>query len=296
MQEERNMTRRKHKAGRFVWLLDDENMTAWIDEGTTGGAKVYTLPEKVVAEGKEYVAESVEIGAFFSEAELEELFIPDCYTYIDEDSFRDCGKLRTIHIGSGLRNFFPWSFSCCPVERIIVSPENPNIRVSDDGTMMLSRDGSKLLSVFRPTEHITVPDGVREIGACGLSCNDITRSVTLPLSLEKIGSNGIYELNALKELVLSEGVREIGTQGLSWNPVLELVDLPSTLHALNWELFAEDESLQTLILRSRSVVDAIPSDVKYLAVENCRLVVPHDLAEDYRRHPVWGAFKSVEAI
>ena len=289
------MTRRKHKAGKFVWLLDDESMTAWIDEGTTGGAKVYTLPEKIVAEGKEYVVESVEIGAFYSEPALEELFIPDCYTYIDEDSFKDCGKLRTVHIGFGLSNFFPWSFSCCPVERIIVSPENPNIRVSDDGTMMLSRDGSKLLSTFCPTEHVTVPDGVREIGACGLSCNSITRSITLPHSLEKIGSNGIYELGALKELFVPEGVREIGTQGISWNPNLELVDLPSTLHSLNWELFAEDESLRTLILRSHSVVDTNLSDVKYLAVENCRIVVPHDLVEDYRRHPTWSTFKSVEA-
>ena len=42
--------RRKVPQGDFEYLVDDDDRTAWINEGNSGGARIYTLPEKVVIE------------------------------------------------------------------------------------------------------------------------------------------------------------------------------------------------------------------------------------------------------
>lgn len=42
--------RRKVRQGDFEYLVDDDDRTAWINEGNSGGARIYTLPEKVVIE------------------------------------------------------------------------------------------------------------------------------------------------------------------------------------------------------------------------------------------------------
>lgn len=79
------MERRSYEKDGFVYLLDD-NQTAWIREGSTGGQR-YRLPESIDVAGKSYMITDTDIGAFCDEPNLEELIVPDCYKYIDEDSF-----------------------------------------------------------------------------------------------------------------------------------------------------------------------------------------------------------------
>ena len=70
--------RRRYRIGDFEYLLDDEDRTAWISEGNSGGAKVYTMPENVEIEGVVYTITSVEIGAYGTpqDASLEEVWFP----------------------------------------------------------------------------------------------------------------------------------------------------------------------------------------------------------------------------
>lgn len=124
--------RRKIEKDLFTFLVDDDDMTAWISEGQSDGGRVITLPEAVELEGKTFRIKSVEIGGYCNEHRLEELFIPDCYEYIDEDSFRDCENLKTVHIGKGLEWYSKWSFNGCPLERVEVDPGNPFMKVSEN--------------------------------------------------------------------------------------------------------------------------------------------------------------------
>lgn len=38
--------RRRYRIGDFEYLLGDDDRTAWISEGNSGGAIIYTMPEK----------------------------------------------------------------------------------------------------------------------------------------------------------------------------------------------------------------------------------------------------------
>ena len=92
--------RRRYRIGDFEYLLDDEDRTAWISEGNSGGAKVYTMPEKVEIEGVVYTITSVEIGAYGTpqDASLEEVWFPDSYDFFDECSFSN-SPIKKIHLG-----------------------------------------------------------------------------------------------------------------------------------------------------------------------------------------------------
>ena len=42
--------RRRVRKGEFEYMVDDDDRTAWVNIGHSGGAKIYLLPEKVVIE------------------------------------------------------------------------------------------------------------------------------------------------------------------------------------------------------------------------------------------------------
>ena len=205
--------RRKVICGDFIYLVDDDDMTAWIGDGHTGGGRTAVLPESVVLEGRTYGIRSVEIGAYAGEEELEELYIPDCYEFIDEGSFHGCGRLRTVHIGKGLRWYCYWSFSGSPIEKIDIDPDNPFLKVSDDGCSVLSKDGKTMFYNVIPKPVLAVQDGVEVLAECAISCNDITEEITLPVSLRKLGPNAIFECQALEGLTLRS--RQLVDTGVS---------------------------------------------------------------------------------
>jgi len=199
--------RRRYHAGYFEYLLDDDDGTAWINEGTCFGATVYTLPEEVVLAGKTYRLTSVEI-AYNTEDDiwLKELTIPDSYEFIDEDSFPDA-KLEKIRVGRGLEKWLPWSFrSASPTVEVTISPENPHLKVSDDGHGILSKDGRRFFGFVHKNSELSVPEGVEEICYTAISCLDNLTRLTLPSSIRTFESYGFFECRKLERLILPVAV------------------------------------------------------------------------------------------
>jgi len=192
--------RRRVCQGEFEYLVDDDDRTAWIYKGNSGGAKVYTLPETAVIDGVPYTITSVEIGAYGTESDslIEELYIPDSYEYLDEESFR-ASPIKVLHIGKGLRHYMFWSLKSAVSDFVVeMDQDNPFIRMFDDGHMVLSKDGKTLIYLLHDLEEVTVPDGVETICSYAISCNTKLRRVNLPPSLKTIEPNGISENENLK--------------------------------------------------------------------------------------------------
>ena len=53
-------SRREYKQSEFVYLLDDEEKTAWIAKGHIGQWQRYCIPDHVMVDGERYIVESVE--------------------------------------------------------------------------------------------------------------------------------------------------------------------------------------------------------------------------------------------
>ena len=192
--------RREVSQGDFAFLVDDEDRTAWISEGNSGSREVYTLPEQVVIDGMNYLITSVEIGAFNTckDKGLKELFVPNCYEYLDEESFNG-SPIERLHLGKGLKHYMFWFMKSAVANvEIIIDPQNPYIKMSDDGHMVLSKDGTQLIYLVHDIEEVFVPEGVEVIHSYAISCMKNLQKLHLPESLIEVQQDGIFQCPLLQ--------------------------------------------------------------------------------------------------
>lgn len=196
--------RRRVRQGDFEYLVDDGDRTAWISEGHCGGVRVYTMPEKVTIEGVEYTITSAEFGAYRTphDTNLEEVYFPDNYEYFDEYTFCD-SPLRKVRLGKGFRHYTYWTLrSAVPDVKVEIDADNPYIKMSDDGHMVLSKDGKKLIYLVHDIEDVFVPEGVKSVLGCAISCNHKLKRLHMPGTLKEIATDGIMGNVSLERLML----------------------------------------------------------------------------------------------
>ena len=285
----------------FEYLLDDDDRTAWIKEGNSGGARVYVMPEKVEIDGVTYTITSVELNAYNTllDTGLEELYIPDSYEYFDELAFGR-SPLRKIRLGKGIRYYMHGALHFAADDvRMEIDPDNPYIKMSDDDHSVLSKDGKELIYVIHDVEELFIPEGVESIAGCAVMGKTRMRTVHLPPSLKRIAVDGMISNFRLESLLIPEGVEEIGCQAFSGNTALASADFPSTLAEMDSDTFLFDKRLSSLTLRSPTVVKVnFRGCVWYteFPMESCRLVVPKQLVPEYRKDPFWGWIKQIDPI
>ena len=169
--------RRRCRMGDFEYMLDDDDLTAWIEDGHSNGARIYTLPETVEIENRIFRITSVEAGGYGTENDrnIEELIIPDSYEYLDEYSF-GAAPINKLHIGKGLQYYHPWCLkSAAPNISIDIHPQNNSLKMSEDGHFVLSKDGKGLVALIHDLEVVTIPDGVERIRSCAITCKNNLR-------------------------------------------------------------------------------------------------------------------------
>ena len=285
----------------FEYLLDDDDRTAWIQEGNSGGARVYVMPEKVEIDGVTYTITSVEFNAYNTPLDtgLEELYFTDGYEYFDEYAFGR-SPLKKIRLGKGLRYYMQGALrSAADDVRMEIDPDNPYIKMSNDGHSVLSKDGKELIYVIHDVEELVIPEGVESIAGCAIMGKTRMRTVRLPSSLKRIAVDGMIDNSRLESLLIPEGVEEIGCQAFCGNASLTSADFPSTLAEMDSETFLFDRRLACLTLRSPTVVNVnFQGRIWYeeVPLETCRLVVPKRLIPEYRKDPFWGWIKQIDPI
>ena len=119
---------------------------------------------------------------------MTELYLPETLEEIDDNAFVGCDYLGYI----------------------IVPEENKHFLGNDNGTMLLSADGEKLIwySFMNEDEEYSVPEGVKQIYASAFRRAPLT-SVTLPDGLEYIGYFA-FERTNITELHIPASVTQIG--------------------------------------------------------------------------------------
>lgn len=278
--------RRLYRNGNWIYLLDDDDRTAWIVKGHIGRSKRFRVPDRIDVDGHNYTITSIEMRAFNHPRTLRYLSIPDSIEYVDEDVFIFMPKLQSIHIGKGVKHLTDWHFrrgeGSTP---LFIDKDNPNIKLSNN--LLLTGDGKTVLRTMKYCRNYIIPEGVERIYGCAMWENKILKEVTLPSTLKVVGDNGLANNPKLKRLVFPEGFETFDVQGLMDNTELEYLDLPSTLKKLT-DSICGCTSLQTLIIRTNHVfdspveIDGIPSD--------CKLLVPDCLVKEYEKHPLWSNF------
>ena len=291
-------SRRKYKQGKFVYLLDDEEKTAWIGKGHIGRCRRYRLPDHVLVDGQRYTVESVELGAYNHPRTLRHLVIPDTFVFVDCDTLYGLENLRSVYIGKRVEQLNNFNFRLCPkLKSIRIDKDNPHLKYENG--MVLSKDGKTLWSAYTKRPHTIIPNGVEEIGCSAFMDNEQLEHSTFPKTLRKIESNGFCNCPKLHCVVLPKCVETIGDQCFMENENLNYVDMPVTLSDLGYQTFADCPNLETVILRSPKNLDFKKCFGAYLHDEPMvapRLYVPADLVEQYRQDSEWGVFPHILPI
>ena len=140
--------------------------------------KIYRASAKIAGEVTvENTVESIEPGAFSMCGELERVYIPQSVTYIGEDAFGYCAKLKKADLSEGLNTIAPIAFKYCYA---LESADIPTT-VTEIGE-----------GAFYNCPNITraiISEGVQTIGmGAFLSCTGLKQAV-IPKSAEFVGDN-----------------------------------------------------------------------------------------------------------
>lgn len=225
--------------GDAVWTVSDTGVARLFGEGTVsapyGISEFKTIKKAVISEGV-----TVLTGVFQKCTALEEVVLPGSLTEIGQDTFRGCSSLTSVTLPRGVtaigafafvdsalqelvcpdtleqigRNAFAGSairsltvpasavFSnlvfdhCYKLEELILTPGTGTMPDYDTGTVWSGRGGGAHM-------HVTVQEGVKNIGAYAFYNLACLQSISLPSTVTEIGMYAFDGCTALTELTMN---------------------------------------------------------------------------------------------
>ncbi len=194
--------------------ISPDNPTYVSSEGMIYSKDMQTLV--VCAEGrigKIQIPDTVQqIGdnAFSRCTSLTQIIIPDNVTKIGECAFYGCTSLTNINIPASVIVIGPEAFSdCTNLRDISISSDNPEF-AAEAGILYNKKMTAVICCMSGISGSVTVPDGVKTIGAHAFDGCDRITSLTLPEGVTEIGTYAFDCVWDLSMITIPETVTSIG--------------------------------------------------------------------------------------
>ena len=188
---------------------------------------------------------------------LSSITLPDSLEYLGSRVFANQMALKTINIGSGLKEFGENVFQDTGITTINVSEDNEHF--SGGNGLLFNKDKTELIyGVSSLSGELVLPEGLKTINAFALDgCKTITK-VNFPESLEEIGEGafrstkvesfafgpnlktigeGAFWMGGVKSVTFAEGLEEIKMSAF-YATDIDSIDLPDSLVSIGETAFA----------------------------------------------------------
>jgi len=185
-----NYKKDKFKKGHDIKTLD----------GYEGGDK----PKGAIIIPEEYTA--IGPDAFRECSDITNVTLPNTLEKIGEHAFYACTKLTAMNIPEKVTAINATAFlGCSNLGTLTVDPKN-NTYASQDN-ILYTKDKTKLLCAAFTLEHVTtIPSSVEEIGHVAFLGRQKLLSITLPNNLKVINRSAFLSCSNLKELIIPDSV------------------------------------------------------------------------------------------
>ena len=175
--------------------------------------------------------------------------MPDTVKEIKESAFRTATNLSELILSEDLEKMTGWktfySTKVTKVEipskvnyidglifvdetmNVTISADNPNFKC-EDGTVILSKDGKKIIAVSKDLEIYDIP-----------------------ITVETIGGTAFYYKKKLKEIIIPENVKTIERRAFMGSSNLNKVEISSNIESMAVDVFIECNSLREIIINKK---------------------------------------------
>ncbi len=132
-------------------------------------------------------------------------------------------KITNLKLGAKVKSITTSTFTGKDIN-ITISNENLNFK-TEDGTLILSQDGKRLVAVSKNLSTYNIPS-----------------------SVETIGKSSFYSETNLKEINLSENIKKIEASAFDACAGLEKIEIQSSIQEIQTAAFSRCNSLKEIIL------------------------------------------------
>lgn len=184
---------------------------------------------------------AIEAEAFSYCGSLEDLYMPESLEEINSQAFACCVSLKRLTIPSGVSVLAMGAFDNCRGIRSI-SVDSDNEKYYDKGNCLIRKKSGEL--VLGCSTSI-IPEGVRTIGHSAFRGTRIGK-ITLPESLEIIGTMAFDDCAVLNSVEIPEGLTKIENSAFSGCISLTEIKLPKSLDEIPDRMLSGCTSLKEI--------------------------------------------------
>ena len=208
-----------------------------IGDGAFGGCSSLsslTLPSSL---------QSIGYCAFSGCESLEDITLPKGLQYIGFAAFALCSSLKKIILPEELQTIIGGAFNGCSSLTSVIC--NSYYMVTEN--MLLTSDGTKVISCWGKNRHQTIPNGVQYIDDYAfVGCSSLINLI-FPDSLQLIVNGAFEYCNSLTSLTLPSSLQSIGKSAFRGCKSLSSLTLPSSLQSIGSGAFRGCTSLRSVI-------------------------------------------------
>lgn len=181
---------------------------------------------------------SLKMGTFYFCTSLNDVFIPDGVTKIEDLAFFNCQSLTGINIPKNVTSIDSHAFNrCYSFMGFGVDEENP--AYCDVDGVLFTKDMSilELYPVAKPAEEYIIPDHVWGLQNDAFwEANNLKR-IIMNRELEVVGNGTFSSCEKLEDVIFSDNVTSIGQQAFAWCYSLKQINFPASVQELGNTMF-----------------------------------------------------------
>lgn len=226
-----------------------QDVQEYITEKNKGTVKYTLVDGRILADRAYYGYQNLnsinlpsgveEIGEFsFARSSLQTVVIPEGVRSIGYGAFYHCDQLTEVQLPGTVTHIAPKAFAYTGWVKKFFAEGNSDFLVAGDGILIAYKGNSS---------HVTVPEGIKQIGPEVFQGHPEITSVSLPDSLQIIGEAAFAQCSSLTELTGMSGVKIIRDRAFYHCPLKQVV-LPDTVASLGLGAFARESRGGVVVL------------------------------------------------
>lgn len=260
---------------KLVFIYDNVNSTASVKAANTSISGEVIIPASVYNSGNIYTVTSIPADGFRNCTSITRVIIPGSISTIAANSFRDCTSLTSVTFEEGVQEVKNDAFLGCLVLLNVLLPRSINklgenslrSTVSGTGPDMSVFYGGTLAEYFdivfddywilsnwtlyvndTAISSLEIPSGVTTIPNNAFYHNSGITSVTMPASVQSIGTKAFTQCTNMLSIVIGSGVTSIGAHAFKNCSGLTSVTIPGSVTTIETNTFRDCTSLASVII------------------------------------------------